>query len=118
MEQKKTYRAFQFGNVVAWNSELQGQLSDSGHLNVEVDTPVFKGTTDVCADLLIGALNPCPMLTFLYQMQHLPDATPKIGFAGLGKVCHARSSTVTENTALLGLLCSLGYCGNPSMIWR
>ncbi len=33
--------------------------------------PAFKGTSDVWCpeDLLIGALNACLMLTFLYQMQ-------------------------------------------------
>lgn len=40
--------------------------------NVEIgNPPVFKGTRDVWCpeDLLIGALNACLMLTFLYQMQ-------------------------------------------------
>ena len=72
MEQKKTYRTFEFGNVVAWQSEFRGTLSASGHPDVEVgNPPVFKGTPDVWCpeDLLIGALNACLMLTFLYQMQ-------------------------------------------------
>jgi len=72
MEQKKTSRTFQFGNVVVWKSEFRGTLSASGHPNVEVgNPPVFKGTPDVWCpeDLLIGALNACLMLTFLYQMQ-------------------------------------------------
>ena len=105
MEQKKAYRTFQFGNVVAWKSEFRGILSASGHPNVEVgNPPAFKGTPDVWSpeDLLIGALNACLMLTFLYQMQRrhlevvakwwLTKAAPK-----------ARSSTETESTVLLGL---------------
>jgi len=39
MEQHKTYRTFQFENVVAWKSEFRGTLSASGHPNVEVGTP-------------------------------------------------------------------------------
>ena len=73
MGQKKTYRTFQFDNVVAWKSEFRGTLSASEHSNIEVGTPppVFKGTPDVWCpeDLLIGALNACLMLTFLYEMQ-------------------------------------------------
>lgn len=72
MEQKKSYRKFEFGNVVAWKSEFRGTLSASGHANVAVgNPPAFKGTPDVWCpeDLLIGALNACLMLTFLYQMQ-------------------------------------------------
>ena len=72
MEHKKICRSFQFGNAVAWKSEFRGTLSASGHANVEVgNPPVFKGTSDVWCpeDLLIGALNACLMLTFLYQMQ-------------------------------------------------
>ena len=72
MEEKKKYRTFQFGNVVAWTSELRGTLSASGHPPIGIgNPPVFKGTPDVWCpeDLLIGALNACLMLTFLYQMQ-------------------------------------------------
>ena len=72
MEQKKAYRSFQFENVVAWTSQFRGTLSASEHPNVEVgNPPVFKGTPDVWCpeDLLIGALNACLMLTFVYQMQ-------------------------------------------------
>ncbi len=72
MEQKKTYRTFQFKNIVVWKSAFRGTLSASGRPNVEVgNPPVFKGTPDVWCpeDLLIGALNACLMLTFLYQMQ-------------------------------------------------
>jgi organic hydroperoxide reductase OsmC/OhrA len=72
MEQKKSYRKFEFGNVVAWKSEFRGTLTASGHPSVEVgNPPVFKGTPDVWCpeDLLIGGLNACLMLTFLYQMQ-------------------------------------------------
>jgi organic hydroperoxide reductase OsmC/OhrA len=71
MKQKNTYRTFQFENVVAWESEFRGTLSASEHPNVEVgNPPVFKGTPDVWCpeDMLIGALNACLMLTFLYQM--------------------------------------------------
>ena len=79
MGQKKTYRTFQFGNVV-WKSAFRGTLSASGHPNVEVgNPPVFKGTPDVWCpeDLLIGALNAC-----LVDVS-LSDATPKIGSAGV-----------------------------------
>jgi organic hydroperoxide reductase OsmC/OhrA len=72
MEQKKSYRKFEFENVVAWKSEFRGTLSAAGHPNVEVgNPPAFRGTPDVWCpeDLLIGALNACLMLTFLYQMQ-------------------------------------------------
>src|SRR6476646_1118339 len=72
MEEKKAYRSFQFENVVAWTSEFRGTLSASERANVEIgNPPVFKGTPDVWCpeDLLIGALNACLMLTFLYQMQ-------------------------------------------------
>jgi len=72
MEQKRTYRTFQFGNVVVWKSAFRGTLAASGHPNVEVgNPPVFKGTPDAWCpeDLLIGALNACLMLTFIYQMQ-------------------------------------------------
>lgn len=72
MEQKKSYRRFEFENVVAWKSEFRGTLSAAAHPNVEVgNPPAFKGTPDVWCpeDLLVGALNACLMLTFLYQMQ-------------------------------------------------
>lgn len=72
MEQKKNYRTFEFGNVVAWQSKFRGTLSASGRPIVEIgNPPAFKGTSDVWCpeDLLIGALNACLMLTFLYQMQ-------------------------------------------------
>jgi organic hydroperoxide reductase OsmC/OhrA len=47
-------------------------LSALGHPAVGIgNPPVFKRTPDVWCpeDLLIGALNACLMLTFLYQMQ-------------------------------------------------
>ena len=47
-------------------------MSASGHSTIEIgNPPAFKGTPDVYCpeDLLIGALNACLMLTFLYQMQ-------------------------------------------------
>jgi organic hydroperoxide reductase OsmC/OhrA len=72
VEQKRAHRTFQFGNVVVWKSEFRGILSTSEHPTVEIgNPPVFKGTADVWCpeDLLIGALNACLMLTFLYQMQ-------------------------------------------------
>ena len=72
MDEKKTYRTFQFENAVAWKSGFQGTLSAPEHPNVEIgNPPVFRGTPDVWCpeDLLIGALNACLMLTFLYQMQ-------------------------------------------------
>ncbi len=72
MEQKKTHRTFEFENVVAWQSKFRGTLSASGHALIEIgNPPAFKGTPDVWCpeDLLIGALNACLMLTFLYQMQ-------------------------------------------------
>ena len=85
MKQKNTHRTFQFENVVAWESAFRGTLSASEHPNVEVgNPPVFKGTPDVWCpeDMLIGALNTCLMLTFLYQ-----TAPPKIGSAGLREQC-------------------------------
>jgi organic hydroperoxide reductase OsmC/OhrA len=72
MEQKKQYRTFHFENSVAWKSGFRGTLSASGHPAIEIgNPPAFKGTPDVWCpeDLLIGALNACLMLTFLYQMQ-------------------------------------------------
>jgi organic hydroperoxide reductase OsmC/OhrA len=72
MEQKKQYRTFHFENGVSWKSGFRGTLSSSGHSAIEIgNPPVFKGTPDVWCpeDLLIGALNACLMLTFLYQMQ-------------------------------------------------
>lgn len=72
MEQKKTYRTFEFENVAAWQSKFRGTLSASGRPIIEIgNPPAFKGTPDVWCpeDLLIGALNACLMLTFLYQMQ-------------------------------------------------
>ncbi len=72
MEQKRAYRTFQFGNVVVWKYEFRGTLSASEHPTVEIgNPPAFKGTADVWCpeDLLIGALNACLMLTFLYQMR-------------------------------------------------
>ena len=72
MEQKKTYRTFQFENTVAWKSEFKGTLSASGHPTIDIgNPPAFKVTPDVWCpeDLLMGALNACLMLTFLYQMQ-------------------------------------------------
>ena len=72
MEQKKQYRTFHFENSVAWKSRFRGTLSASGHPTIEIgNPPSFKGTPDVWCpeDLLIGALNACLMLTFLYQMQ-------------------------------------------------
>lgn len=72
MEQKKTYRTFEFENLVAWKSEFRGTLSATEHSTIEIgNPPVFKGTPDVWSpeDLLIGGLNACLMLTFLHQMQ-------------------------------------------------
>jgi organic hydroperoxide reductase OsmC/OhrA len=72
MEQKKQYRTFHFENSVAWKSGFRGTLSASAHPAIEIgNPPAFKGTPDVWCpeDLLIGALNACLMLTFLYQMQ-------------------------------------------------
>jgi organic hydroperoxide reductase OsmC/OhrA len=71
MEQKKQYRTFHFENSVAWKSGFRRTLSASGHPAIEIgNPPAFKGTPDVWCpeDLLIGALNACLMLTFLYQM--------------------------------------------------
>lgn len=71
-QQRKKYRAFHFENTVVWNSAFSGTLSTSGHAAVAIgNPPAFKGTPDVWCpeDLLIGALNACLMLTFLYQMQ-------------------------------------------------
>ncbi len=71
-QQKKTYRTFHFENTVGWNSAFAGTLSAAGHAPIAVGNPaVLKGTPDVWCpeDLLIGALNACLMLTFLYQMQ-------------------------------------------------
>ena len=68
MEQKTTYRTFQFHNHVAWKSDRRGVMSASQHPSLEVGSPPeFKGTPDVWCpeDLLIGALNTCLMLTFL-----------------------------------------------------
>ena len=68
MEQKPTYRTFQFNNHVAWKSDRRGIMSASQHRSLEVGAPPeFKGTPDVWCpeDLLIGALNTCLMLTFL-----------------------------------------------------
>jgi len=75
MEQKKQlkqYRTFHFENSVAWKSAFRGTLSASEHPTVEIgNPPAFKGTSDVWCpeDLLIGALNACLMLTFLYEVQ-------------------------------------------------
>jgi organic hydroperoxide reductase OsmC/OhrA len=72
MEEKKQYHTFHFENSVAWKSGFRGTLSASGHPAIEIgNPPAFKGTPDVWCpeDLLIGALNACLMLTFLYQMQ-------------------------------------------------
>jgi organic hydroperoxide reductase OsmC/OhrA len=72
MEQKKTYRTFQFGNIVAWNSKFRGNIVRFRAPDRRSRAPpVFKGSGDVWCpeDLLIGALNACLMLTFLYQMQ-------------------------------------------------
>ena len=57
MEQKKTYRTFQFGNVVAWRSEFRGTLSASEHRTVEVGNPrVFKFCRIAPADKHAGAI--------------------------------------------------------------
>ena len=72
MEEKKQYRTFHFENSVVWKSGFRGTLAASGHPAIEIgNPPAFKGTPDVWCpeDLLIGALNACLMLTFLYQMQ-------------------------------------------------
>lgn len=72
MEQRKTYRSFEFENRVAWKSDFRGTLVSPDHAAIEIgNPPAFKGTPDVWCpeDLLVGALNACLMLTFLYQMQ-------------------------------------------------
>jgi organic hydroperoxide reductase OsmC/OhrA len=68
VEQKKIFRTFQFGNVVAWTSGFRGTPSAPEHPPIEIgNPPAFKGTPDVWCpeDLLMGALNACLMLTFL-----------------------------------------------------
>jgi organic hydroperoxide reductase OsmC/OhrA len=68
VENKTTYRTFQFENTIAWKSGRRGLLSASQHPDLEVGSPpAFKGDPDVWCpeDLLIGALNTCLMLTFL-----------------------------------------------------
>ena len=72
MEEKKTYRTFQFENTVSWTSGRRGSLSAAEHPRLEVGSPpAFKGAPDVWCpeDLLIGALNTCLMLTFLAVAQ-------------------------------------------------
>ena len=73
MKQKNTYRTFSSRMLSLGSPSFEEHCSASGHPNVEVgNPPVFKGTPDVWCpeDMLIGALNACLMLTFLYQMQH------------------------------------------------
>jgi len=68
VENKTTYRTFQFENTIVWRSSRRGLLSALQHPDMEVGSPpAFKGDPDVWCpeDLLIGALNTCLMLTFL-----------------------------------------------------
>ena len=70
MEQKKTYRTFQFGNVV-WKSAFRGTLSASGHPNVEIGTPRYSRELLTCGvpKTVDWSVERLLMLTFLYQMQ-------------------------------------------------
>lgn len=69
MEPQRRYPTYQFRNAIVWKSNHRGLLSAEWHPSVEVGSPPeFKGTPDVWCpeDLLIGALNTCLMLTFLF----------------------------------------------------
>jgi organic hydroperoxide reductase OsmC/OhrA len=72
VEEKKTYRTFQFENKTVWTSGRRGLLSAAEHATLEIGSPpAFKGDPDVWCpeDLLIGGLNTCLMLTFLTMAQ-------------------------------------------------
>jgi len=95
MEQKKVYHTFQFENVV-WKSEFRGVLSASEHPTAEIgNPPLFKGTPDGWCpeDLLIGALNACLMLTFLYQMQRRKLEVPAYKSSAQGTLEHRDGKT-------------------------
>jgi hypothetical protein len=48
INQIKTYRGLQSGNVIAWNAELRRALSPSGHPNLEVDTSAYSNRLLTC----------------------------------------------------------------------
>jgi len=89
MEQKKTYRTFQFGNVV-WKSAFRGTLSASGHPNVEIGTPRYSRELLTCGvpKTVDWSVERLLMLTV-----SLSDATATIGSGGVRKLCprHARA---------------------------
>ncbi len=70
MVTKAAHKSFRYKNSVAWNSGLRGTLSTADKPAIEVGSPPeFKGEPGLWApeELLVGALNACLMLTFLWQ---------------------------------------------------
>jgi hypothetical protein len=73
--------------------------------------PAFKGTSDVWCpeDLLIGAVNACLMLTFLYQMQ-----LRKLAVIDYESSAKAPWNITMGNIASLGLQSNLAFLSNQT----
>src|SRR5580693_2196795 len=72
METKTTYKSFRYKANTAWNSARRGTLPASGKPNIDVGSPPeFKGEPNIWApeELLVGSVNTCMMLTFLFLAQ-------------------------------------------------
>lgn len=103
MEDKKTYRTFQFENTVSWTSGRRGSLSAAEHPRLQVGSPpAFKGTPDVWCpeDLLIGALNTCLMLTFLTIAQRRNVRVVAYESSAQGTLEHSEGPESPANSVL------------------
>ncbi len=73
MEAKKASKSFRYKNSLVWNGGLRGTASAPSKPEMDVGSPPeFKGESGVWSpeELLVGALNACLMLTFVWLAQN------------------------------------------------
>jgi organic hydroperoxide reductase OsmC/OhrA len=73
VEAKKASKSFRYKNSLVWNSGLRGTASAPSKPKMDVGSPPeFKGEPGVWSpeELLVGALNACLMLTFVWLAQN------------------------------------------------
>jgi organic hydroperoxide reductase OsmC/OhrA len=67
------YKSFRFKNSLIWKTGLRGRTFAPGKPEMEIGSPPeFKGDPGVWSpeELLVGALNACLMLTFVWSAQN------------------------------------------------
>jgi organic hydroperoxide reductase OsmC/OhrA len=72
VEAKAAYKSFCYRAKTSWGSARRGVLSVAGKPNIIVGSPPeFKGEPNIWApeELLVGSVNTCMMLTFLFLAQ-------------------------------------------------